>query len=300
MISVIISSANKQMLADVRINIAETIGVPFEVLAFDNSNGAKGMCQVYNEGAAQAKYNILCFMHEDVAVKTNGWGQIANQLFQENPDVGLIGVAGSSYKPLSPSGWQGVSGDRTNYLNIIQGYKFTQIPSEHTYRNPKNEKLTKVVSVDGVWFCTTKEVLKKARFDEDTFTGFHKYDLDFSMQVRQHYQVVVTYDVLMEHFSEGRLSKDWIFETAKFNAKWINQLPVCTESFTHKKKFDIEKGTFRAYIAYLILYNLPAGMAYRELFRGLRYLKIYPSLFFKNLAFIGKAYRVAKKEGRVT
>lgn len=299
MISVIISSANKQMLTDVRQNIAETIGVPFEVLAFDNGTGAKGMCQVYNEGSAQAQYDILCFMHEDVSMHTTGWGKIVNQLFQENPDVGLVGIAGSSYKPLSPSGWQGVSGDRTNYLNLLQGYKYTKIAPEHTYRNPKNEKLTKVVSVDGVWFCTTKQVLTKASFDEQTFKGFHKYDLDFSMQVRQHYQVVVTYDILLEHFSEGKLSKDWIFETAKFNAKWINQLPAFTESFTDQQKFEIEKGTFRAYVAYLILYKLPASMAYRELFRGLRFLRVYPSLFIKNLAFIGKAYRVAKKEGRL-
>ncbi|WP_345950261.1 glycosyltransferase [Mucilaginibacter sp. PAMB04274] len=299
MISVIISSANQKLLADVRVNIAETVGVPFEILAFDNSTGAKGMCQIYNEGVAQAKYDILCFMHEDVSIKTARWGEVVNRLFQENPAVGLIGVAGSSYKPLSPSGWQGVGGDRTDYLNVLQSYKYNKLAAEHTYRNPRNEKLTEVVSVDGVWFCTTRTVLAKARFDEDTFTGFHKYDLDFSMQVRQHYQVVVTYDVLMEHFSEGSLSKEWVFETAKFNAKWINQLPAYTEELTAKQKFVIEKQTFRAYIAYLIKYKLPASLAYRELFRNLRYLKVYPSLFFKNLAFVGKAYKVAKKEGRL-
>lgn len=299
MISIIISSVDKAMLLAVSQNIADTVGVPFEIIGIDNSNGAKGLCAVYNEGAQRAKYDLLCFMHEDVSMITSGWGAIVNRIFEENPEVGLIGVAGSSFKPLSPSGWQGVSGIRTNYLNVIQRFKYNDLPTEHSYRNPKNEKLAKVVSVDGVWLCTTKKVLSIARFDDQTFTGFHKYDLDFSMQVRQHYQVVVTYDILLEHFSEGELSKDWVFETAKFNAKWINQLPAYIDNFTPQQKFDIEKGTFRTYVAYLILYQLPASMAYRELFRGLRFLKVYPALFFKCLAFIGKAYRVAKKEGRL-
>lgn len=284
------------MLANVRINIAETVGVPFEIIAFDNSNGAMGICEVYNKGIAQARYEVLCFMHEDISIQTTNWGQIVARLFNETPGLGLIGVAGSAYKPLSPSGWRGMGGDRTDYLNVLQGYKHTANEPEHSYRNPRNEKLVPVATVDGVWLCTTRQVLSKARFDEQTFKGFHLYDLDFSMQVNRHYQVAVTFEVLLQHFSEGNLAKEWLTETLKFNQKWVERLPVCIEPLTDRQKFIIEKETFRAFVGYLIKFKFPVSWAYHELFHHLRYLRVYPSLFFKNLAFIGKAKRVARKQ----
>lgn len=284
------------MLADVRLNIADTIGVPFEILAFENSTGAKGICQIYNEGAAKAQYDLLCFVHEDVSIKTANWGQIVSRIFNENPKLGLLGVAGASYKPLSPSGWGGFGNYRTKYLNILQDYKYTNNEPVLSYNNSRNDKMVKVACVDGVWFCTTKQVLAKVSFDEQTFKSFHAYDLDFSMAVRQHYEVAVTFEVLIHHFSEGNFAKDWFTETVRFHQKWVNHLPVATEDLPHDEKFDIEKETFRIFVGHLIKLNLPASWAYRELLRNLRYLRVYPSLFFKNLAFIGKAYRVARKE----
>src|ERR1700743_3385103 len=124
MISIIISSANAEQLKQATDNITATIGVPFEIIAIDNSKGQQGICAVYNQGIVRARYGILCFMHEDIIIKTDNWGAILKNTFDGNSDLGLLGVGGGSYKPFTPSGWGGL-GANNAYYNFIQSYKYT-------------------------------------------------------------------------------------------------------------------------------------------------------------------------------
>ncbi|MDT3403943.1 glycosyltransferase [Mucilaginibacter terrae] len=299
MISVIISSVNKTMLANVSQNIADTIGVPFEIIAIDNSKGKRGICAVYNEGASRAKYNIVCFAHEDIAIKTQNWGKTIIDLFNQNTQIGLVGVLGSSYKPLSPSGWVGMQAEDTYYINIIQGFKYSNREAYLTCRNPNNAAFEPVACVDGVWFCTTRQVLEKVSFDENTFKGFHAYDLDFSMAVRQYYEVVVTYEVLLHHFSEGNFNKDWLINVLKFQEKWIDKLPVAVKKISYSQRLSIEKYTFRVFVDNLIKSGIPKSVAYKVLWQNNVFLKKFPSLFLKLHNFIPKAYKAARTEGRI-
>src|ERR1700712_2326715 len=230
MVSIIISSANAQQLEQVTENIGDTIGVPFEIIGFDNSNGQQGICTVYNRGIQQAKYDILCFMHEDVIIKTQNWGIALKAIFEENPDVGLLGVVGGGYKPFTPSTWGGL-GIYNTFSNIIQSYKHSDKPPYHDFRNPDNAKLEEVACVDGVWLATTKKVANSIKFDE-TFTGFHSYDIDYSIAVGQQYKVCVTYEVLMNHLSEGSYSRGWLEDTLKLHKKWAGHLPINTKNFS--------------------------------------------------------------------
>ncbi|MFX4377337.1 glycosyltransferase, partial [Acinetobacter baumannii] len=68
----------------------------------DNSANRYSICSAYNEGAEKAKYDNLCFVHEDVVFRTNNWGQIA---LTEVKKFDLLGVAGSNYKSKAISGW---------------------------------------------------------------------------------------------------------------------------------------------------------------------------------------------------
>src|ERR1700749_695104 len=107
MISVIISSVSPAYLEQVIKNVEDTIGVDHEIIAFDNRDGKKGICEIYNQGIGKARYDILCFMHEDIRILTANWGQAIQKTFNQNPDFGLLGIAGSDYKSLAPSGWNG-------------------------------------------------------------------------------------------------------------------------------------------------------------------------------------------------
>jgi hypothetical protein len=288
MISVIICSVNPELLSQLSNNIKNTIGTPYELIATDNRGSAKGICQVYNEAATKARYDILCFIHEDIIIKTNDWGKKLTELFKD-PKLGLVGVAGSSYRPLTPTNWGGFGG-KTTHKNIIQTFKKSDKPDHHYYINPKDEKLSNVTCVDGVWLATTKKVTSEIKFDENTFKDFHLYDMDFCMSVIQKYRVAVTYEILINHLSEGSYDRGWMDDNLKFHAKWNAYLPINIEGLSMGDIIFGEKVSFKHFIDELIYFKYPISTAFKVLSSNNRFLKLNPKLFFKLQFHIIKKY----------
>lgn len=292
MISVIICSINPQLLAAVEQNISETIGVPFEIIATDNRNSPVGISEVYNRGAARAKYDVLCFMHEDIIMQTPNWGNVVLNLLQPQTGIGLVGVAGSYLKTISPSGWGNATG-YTDCINIIQGFKdkgaeFNRLD----IKNPFGKEKIEVAALDGVWLCTTKDIALKTKFDQQNFSGFHCYDLDFSLTVGQHHKVVVTYEVLLTHLSEGSYTRAWMMETLKLHQKWKSSLPVITANIDDEKRVYLEKQTFRIFLSLLIKLNLPLSLAKNLLWQK-TYISKLGIVLWTNLNF--HLYKFRKK-----
>ncbi|WP_374948749.1 glycosyltransferase [Mucilaginibacter sp.] len=279
MISLIVCSIQPDLLQQLTENVAATVGVPYEIIATDNRNTGKGISQVYNEALVKAQYEILCFVHEDIIIQTQNWGRVLVNLFKDT-SLGLVGVAGSSYRPLTPSAWVGI-GPATVFNNIIQGYQYTVSPDTLIYANPKNQKLVNVVCVDGVWLSTTKKVASEILFDQETFKGFHFYDIDFSMSVVQKYKVAVTFEILIKHLSEGRYDSEWLKNSIKFSEKWQARLPLAIGNFSKSELIRGEKMTFKHFINQLLQFGFPIAEAYKALWRGKRFYTVYRGLFFK-------------------
>jgi glycosyltransferase involved in cell wall biosynthesis len=238
MISEIISSRDREMLEQVSENIKDNIGAEQEIIAINNEEGKYGICKAYNTGAQKSRFDILCFMHEDIIFHTRQWGEMVIRHLSNN-SIGLIGVAGGIYKSKSIEAW-GMEPIEYARMNLIQDYKDDR-EQKHLYSNPFNESVADVATVDGLWLCTRKEVWRKNGFDEINFTGFHFYDLDFSLQVIQSYRVCVVYDVLMEHKSEGSVNKSWIKNAIIFHQKWKHFLPYAADRMYDVKKKRIEQ-----------------------------------------------------------
>lgn len=298
MISIIVCSIDPELLSTLKKNIAATVGTPFEVIATDNRKTGKGICQVYNEAAAKARYDILCFLHEDISIQTSNWGGVLAELFKD-PTLGLVGVAGSSYRPLTPAAWGGL-GAGTDYHHIVQSDKHDRLRSKYILINRRNEKLARVVCLDGVWLCTTRSVFSKIQFDERTFKGFHFYDIDFSLSVAQHFKVEVTYDILIHHFSQGTYGKAWAEESLKYFEKWHKQLPIQIEPFDHKFIVKGEKVAFRSYTDTLVEFGLPLKDALTVLNKGNRFFNFSPKLFIKLVSYVLTKYiRLQKHTAKV-
>lgn len=235
MISVIICSLNPELLSDISENIKQTIGVPFEIIAINNSNGEYGICKAYNTGASKAIYDILCFTHEDVFFETKNWGlNVIHHL--KDPSVGLIGVVGGDTLCKIPSYY--ATETYGMEMNIIVNEKFKgKLPEKHTKTTePNNNSVIKaVLIVDGVWMCTRRDVYEKFKFDAHTFSGFHAYDFDFSLQVFSAYKVCVVFDILMQHYSVGTPDHTYINQHLKLCEKWKNKLPVSSKQITEEK-----------------------------------------------------------------
>lgn len=281
MISIIIASTNQNLLQNVSENIRDTIGLDFEIISFKNDNGERGLCEIYNEGARNAKYELVCYMHEDVEIKSQNWGRIITNAFSNDDQLGLVGLAGSSYKSIAPSGWFCNGGpQKINYINLFQRYKFDVAETFHNYQNPKNEKQSLVIAVDGVWFCTRKSIVMKYQFDETKFTKFHCYDIDFSLSIRPEFKSVVTFEILLTHFSEGNYDRSWVEETLKLYDKWQGKFPIDIEGLSKREIEISEKHAFRFFLKRMKL----AGYSKLERLRILlksRLYKVSLSLYLK-------------------
>lgn len=225
MLSIIICSRDSGLFQKATANVADTIGVPYEIIRVDNANGSYGICAAYNKGARQSRYGLLCFMHEDILFRSPAWGKtVARTLSQ--PKIGLLGVTGSKYLVDAPAPWWG-AGPEYCRRNVLEHY--ADDTTAHILQNPDNLEAEEVIAVDGLWMCTRKEVWEKHPFDESRFPYFHIYDIDFSMQIAQHYKVLMTYEILIEHLSGGTLNKPWVAGSIAFYDKWKKALPIKTE-----------------------------------------------------------------------
>lgn len=268
MISVIISKYHLTQIDLLRRNIEDTIGVPFEIIAIENGKGAMGLCEVYNRGAAMAKYEILCYSHEDIEIQSIGWGKKAVELFCLDERLGLLGLAGAAFKAWSPSGWwHPYANPATIFSNYIQSDRSRE---KHFMQstNVSISRLSTVVCVDGFWFCTRRKIARELRFDEETFRGFHCYDIDFSLTVFQHYTVAVTYDIMIRHFSEGSNFTSWVEETIRLHRKWNARLPFDAIGLRHRQKRAEEQKAFDYFLLVMIEYGFPLRRTYGLLWSG--------------------------------
>lgn len=208
MISVVICSAQPKRLQAVVCNIEATIGVEHELIAVDNSVVSRGICAVYNEGAARARYPFVCFVHEDVEFLSQDWGVRALAHFSRDETLALIGLAGSRYKAATPSGWH--SGDDDDLcINVLHGA--SRESSSAAFAKPVDSgsaNCVPVVALDGVWLFARHSAWAETRFDE-RLEGFHFYDVDFSLRVARQGKVAVVYDIELLHFSLGSFGDAW-------------------------------------------------------------------------------------------
>jgi hypothetical protein len=198
--------------------------LPYEVISIDNKENKYNICEAYNLGAAQSRYENLCFVHEDIQFLTSGWDLNLNTHLQKN-DVALIGVLGNTIKTKFPSG---VYSDvrETNRINQVQ--KFADGSSLHYYNNPHNEQQSEVAILDGIFLATKKTNWLKQPFDSATLKAFHGYDIDFSLAMKQLGKVLVVYDILLVHLSLGGNTKNWVESQLAISQKWNWALPVMT------------------------------------------------------------------------
>lgn len=254
MISIVICHRNKQLLGQISANIAETIGVEYELVVVDNTANQYNIFQAYNVGIERAKGEIICLSHEDIIFHTQGWGKLVETHF-EDPQLGAVGICGGNSMPACPAPWWNSTVLNEHFANHISTWPGEE--SFHDYQNPYNQKAAECVSLDGAWICVPRRLFSKVRFDEQTFQGFHFYDLDICMQIVQAgYKVKVVYDVLLEHFSKGSINKDWADSGVLFADKWQHVLPLCLREASPEKIYEYNNAALLTYAYWIQSINV--------------------------------------------
>lgn len=202
-ISIITCSINSDLFNSFEANVNSTIGdVSYEIIRVDNNKLKLSITKAYNFGASKAKFDKLLFVHEDIKFQTKSWGlKLLEEL--EDKNVGVVGVAGSSYVPFAPCGFYNAV-KKYNFYNLIQ---HTGSGSKIQKKLPKN--LYSLKALDGVFLGVRKDVWQNHQFNEK-LPGFHSYDLDFTLKISKIKKNKISDKILIEHFSLGKPNKTFL------------------------------------------------------------------------------------------
>lgn len=218
-LSLIICSINPEQCADAVKSMEETAGCRIEAIVIDNRERHWPIAKAYNEGAKQAKSEALLFVHEDVIFRENDWVKALLEKLAE-PKTGVIGFSGSKV-------WAPVlSGCSLHDDYTVDSYAWPQgeriISLSRCDRDDKT--FVPVITVDGLAMAVRKDVWEKHPFDEVVLTGFHCYDVDFSLTLANAgYTNYVWRGIRPLHLSQGNFGAAWAKMTFYvWQNKWKN------------------------------------------------------------------------------
>ena len=236
MISLIVCSVDAFRFEQFRKNVQQTIGVSHEIIRLDNQQNQYSICSAYNEGTRRAKGTIYCFAHEDILFQTKNWGQILCDIFKKET-IGMVGVAGATYYPLPPIGWFSTNEAE---VNIVQHFNHStnDIRKLTITRHPHKSRTEGVVA-DGVFMAIPARLFTQISFNETVLKGFHGYDVDISLQIGKHYKILLTKEIVLEHFSEGQKDRYWHEAMQIISDQWKDDLPRMTTDYTQAEKKEI-------------------------------------------------------------
>ncbi|WP_411768221.1 glycosyltransferase [Winogradskyella sp. A3E31] len=222
-LSIVICKYNKALFEQCVASIKHTLNNHYELVVIDNTNNDYDIFEAYNKGVKRSTGDVICFIHEDVICHEQDWNKKVMKHFDNDIDLGMIGLAGgASYHKFAWSWNQTYY--KEDYAVSLASIKEGKLSHNSTGFNSNTKQ---VLIVDGLWFCIKRELLisHQIRFDTNTYSGFHRYDYDISFQIAQISKIKVVNDIKIEHKSSGTRNRDWMQANIDFQKKWGYILP---------------------------------------------------------------------------
>ena len=189
-----------------------------EILIYENQ-GENSLPELYNKGLQDSSNEIVVFMHDDLILETPNLTPKILRLFNDNPEYGIIGVAGTD-NLMSGMWWQ----DRTSMQGQV-GHEHEGKRHTNKYSGTFGENLKEVVIIDGLFMCIHKGRIKH-NFNEQ-FEGFHFYDLPICLEnYMDGVKIGVTTKIKLTHKSIGVTNKKWEKNKLLFEALYEKKLPI--------------------------------------------------------------------------
>jgi GT2 family glycosyltransferase len=203
-----------------RQHLLQTVGLKnVQILEYVNHN-QYGLSELYNKGISESEFDIVVCCHNDIKLES-GWGKNLLRDFEDNPDYGIIGKAGSCYFPESGVYWERMS-------HTMVGHVYHHPEGKNKWINKYSAKLPHlipVVTIDGLFMSFDKTKIKHG-FDE-TIGKFHFYDHPFCLSnYLDGVKIGVTFSFEITHQSVGMPNDEFFKSKEKFLEKFGNHLPL--------------------------------------------------------------------------
>ena len=201
-------------------NINNTCGCKVHVLCVLNPDGV-GLTQIYDDMLNSGKIsdNIVAFIHDDIEFLKKGWGKEILRLFSENPEYGIIGVAGAAQFD-EMGAWWNYSKKYGQVLHRSEGKSWL------TAFSPLLDKdLEEVCVIDGLFMAVCRDRLKSG-FDTNV-NKFDFYDITFCIDnFLKGVKIGVTTNIRIAHNSVGKLKESWYVNREYANKKYKDVYPI--------------------------------------------------------------------------
>ncbi|HEX4343735.1 MAG TPA: class I SAM-dependent methyltransferase, partial [Verrucomicrobiae bacterium] len=212
-ISIIICSINPEKFKAVTEMYARVMGsANFEIIGIHD---AKSMAEGYNRAITQSTGDCLIFSHDDLEFITP---DVPARLLNHLQNYDLVGLAGTNR--LCGNTWMAAGPPflfgQVSHPVSSGGYNVNIFGAPRPI-------VGQLHALDGLFIAVNRRVIDRIRFDE-SFTGFHFYDLDFSATAyKAGFRLAVANDLHAIHSSAGSYGPAWEAEAAKFESKWSAQ-----------------------------------------------------------------------------
>jgi GT2 family glycosyltransferase len=206
-------------------NVIGTFGDQLQIIRV---NDAQSMAEGYNRGVRSAIGKIIIFCHDDIEFLDSN----TLEFIKEDLDFfDIVGVAGTSR--LMEGRWH-ISGKK--YIHGYVAHPLNERSTDYqicVYGNSSKFHIVKnIQALDGLFFAVKNSVCSDVRFDE-SFNGFHLYDLDFTYAAYlKGYRIAIDHRIPILHHSGGRYDAIWKIFYDKFNTKYSNVLYPKLEVFS--------------------------------------------------------------------
>ena len=192
-----------------------------EIIVYENDD-QYSLTRLYNKGLDESKYDIVAFIHDDLIFDTPNISAKIEKLFNNNPEYGIIGLAGTTEMTT------GIWWEKKEMMVGQVRHEYNGRIHRNNYSGTFGEALKEVVVVDGLFFAVHKKRIVE-RFD-DQFTGFHFYEISFCvLNFKKGVKIGVTTKILVTHKSIGETNKKWEKNRLFFLAKYEKDLPLKVE-----------------------------------------------------------------------
>ena len=218
---------NKEEILPFLKNVNATINCHYQVIICNNP-GTHSLTNLYSsfldkESDENKSTLIYLFCHDDIEFVTINWGRKLIELFNNNPEYGIIGLAGSKFYDGTRAWW----GYDTKYkvgkiIHRIEGKGMWMTAMSKHDTNGVEE----VAVIDGVFIAVDATKISQ-NFDKNV-KGFHFYDIDFCLNnfKDKSCKIGVTTDFRIIHQSAGNLSPAWKVNQELVNEKYKDIYPV--------------------------------------------------------------------------
>jgi GT2 family glycosyltransferase len=215
-ISVIICSVNPVLYGRIHAHYTQLLAKEsHEIIGIHD---ARGLCEGYNRGLERSRGDIVIFSHDDIEI----WQpDFAGCLCRHLDKYDVVGAAGTA-RLMAP--WWSASPPPYVAGQIARPCKGG---FEVSFLGGYRRAMGGMQAMDGLFLAFRRNVIERLRWDAQTFTGFHGYDVDCTFRAFQMgFSLAVALDLPMLHQSPGTIDDAWDYFNQAFVQKHGSRLPA--------------------------------------------------------------------------